>query len=131
MTPHSKHSPQEITRAAVETAFEEFNKEGINSSGSQFLAMLRQALEDHEKTIAIRVITPSGDAGPLADAIADLIRSKFGRPVNVTQEADAALIGGVVIAFGDERLDLSVRSKLDAYGRTLKLADTATSPAQS
>ncbi len=48
------------------------------------------------------------------------LETKFGRKINVTQEVDNALIGGVVIQVGDEVLDASVRGKLGELAATLK-----------
>ena len=117
----TKHSPQEITRIAVETAFDEFRREGINETATHFLHLLKEALEEHERTIVIHLITPTGDAGTLAKTIADLIEKRYHRPVSVIQEADPSMIGGVIISFGDERLDLSVRATLRSYARALKV----------
>jgi F-type H+-transporting ATPase subunit delta len=48
------------------------------------------------------------------------LETKFGRKINVTQEVDNALIGGIVIQVGDEVLDASVRGKLGDLAATLK-----------
>jgi F-type H+-transporting ATPase subunit delta len=40
------------------------------------------------------------------------LEARFGRTVQVTTSVDAALIGGVIIAVGDEVMDASVRGKI-------------------
>lgn len=48
------------------------------------------------------------------------LEQKFARKVTATQSVDAELIGGVVIAVGDEVMDASVRGKLSEMAATLK-----------
>jgi F-type H+-transporting ATPase subunit delta len=58
-------------------------------------------------------------AEQMASLVAKL-ETKFGRKVTATQSVDNALIGGVVIQVGDEVMDASVRSGLEALAVTLK-----------
>jgi F-type H+-transporting ATPase subunit delta len=55
----------------------------------------------------------------LAGLVARL-EQKFGRKVTATQSVDASLIGGVIIAVGDEVMDASVRGKLADMAATLQ-----------
>lgn len=48
------------------------------------------------------------------------LEQKFARKVTATQSVDPALIGGVIIAVGDEVMDASVRGKLSEMAATLK-----------
>lgn len=41
------------------------------------------------------------------------LETKFGRKIEARQKTDAALIGGVIIAVGDEVMDASVRGRLE------------------
>ena len=59
------------------------------------------------------------DEATLKTLLADLER-KFGCKIQATVKVDAALIGGVRIAVGDEVIDASVRSKLAAMATALK-----------
>ncbi len=54
------------------------------------------------------------------DGLKAKLESKFGRKINIAQEMDASLIGGVIIQVGDEVLDASVRGKLGDLAATLK-----------
>lgn len=58
-------------------------------------------------------------AEQMAGLVAKL-EAKFGQKINVSQEVDAALIGGVVIQVGDEVMDASVRGRLASMAATLK-----------
>jgi len=46
------------------------------------------------------------------DGLQARLEARLGRKVQVTTSVDAALIGGVVIAVGDEVMDASVRGKI-------------------
>ena len=59
------------------------------------------------------------DDNTLKTLVADLER-KFGCRIQVSVKVDAALIGGVRIAVGDEVIDASVRGKLAAMATALK-----------
>ena len=63
-------------------------------------------------------------AYPLADAqlknLMSQLESHFGGKLQPRVEVDAALIGGVKVAVGDQVLDASVRGKLDAMATALK-----------
>lgn len=48
------------------------------------------------------------------------LESKFNRKINATVTVDLALIGGVVVAVGDEVYDASVRGKLQGMAYALK-----------
>lgn len=52
------------------------------------------------------------DAVALAD-LGQALSRRFGRPLNLTVQQDASLIGGVRVVVGDEVLDTSVRARLE------------------
>jgi len=62
-------------------------------------------------------------AAPLSDeqqrAMADSLKAKLGRDVNVTTEIDENLIGGAVIRAGDVVIDGSLRARLDGLANAL------------
>ncbi len=93
------------------------------NGGKAFLREVTDALRKEaggEGTIAVTLTTPSGDAGELGKGVAAAIEKKFGRPVAVTQKKDPSLIGGVILQFGDERVDLSVRGALASFEQSLR-----------
>ena len=63
-------------------------------------------------------------AYPLDDAqlknLMSQLESHFGSKLQPRVEVDAALIGGIRVAVGDQMLDASVRGKLDAMATALK-----------
>jgi F-type H+-transporting ATPase subunit delta len=62
-------------------------------------------------------------AAPLSEArqqeMADSLKAKLGREVNVTTEIDENLIGGAVIRAGDVVIDGSLRARLDGLANAL------------
>ncbi len=81
--------------------------------------LFEEIRSEAEGVLEARIAT----AYPLSEAqMAGLVaklEAKYGRKVTASQETDAGLIGGVVIAVGDEVLDASVRTKLAEMAATL------------
>ncbi len=74
---------------------------------------LTRKITTEEQTVHAVIVTPTGDAGGLKDTVLKLLSQKFpGRPVDLQEQADSTLIGGAVVRFGDEQVDMSVRTAL-------------------
>ncbi len=73
-----------------------------------------------EGTLEARVTTAFQLTDDQMAALKAKLESRFERKINIAQEVDTALIGGVVIQVGDEVLDASVRGKLGDLAATLK-----------
>lgn len=54
-----------------------------------------------------------------AQALANTLKEKLSRQVNLSCQVDASLIGGVLIRAGDLVIDASIRGKLGKLGATL------------
>ena len=108
---------------------------GGNRHGTNFLKLLLEndrvpvlpeiadqfeALKAKVENTVDAVIT---SAAPLSEeqqqAMADSLREKLGRDVNVTTEIDENLIGGAVIRAGDVVIDGSLRARLDGLANAL------------
>ncbi len=80
-----------------------------------------EQLKSADEGIKDAVIT---SAYPLDDAqlknLMSRLESHFGSKLQPRVEVDAALIGGIKVAVGDQVLDASVRGKLDAMATALK-----------
>jgi F-type H+-transporting ATPase subunit delta len=80
-----------------------------------------EQLKSADEGVKGAVIT---SAYPLDDAqlnnLMSQLESHFGSKLQPCVEVDAALIGGVKVAVGDQVLDASVRGKLDAMATALK-----------
>jgi F-type H+-transporting ATPase subunit delta len=79
-----------------------------------------EALKAKVENTVDAVIT---SAAPLSkeqqQAMADALKEKLGRGVNVTTEIDENLIGGAVIRAGDVVIDGSLRSRLESLANAL------------
>ena len=79
-----------------------------------------EALKAKVENTVDAVIT---SAAPLSEArqqeMADSLKAKLGREVNVTTEIDENLIGGAVIRAGDVVIDGSLRARLDGLANAL------------
>ena len=80
-----------------------------------------EQLKSADEGVKDAVIT---SAYPLDDAqlkhLMSQLESHFGSKLQPHVEVDAALIGGIKVAVGDQVLDASVRGKLDAMATALK-----------
>lgn len=80
-----------------------------------------EQLKSADEGIKEAVVT---SAYPLDDAqlnnLMSWLESHFGSKLQPRVEVDAALIGGIKVAVGDQLLDASVRGKLDAMAVALK-----------
>ena len=126
-----KFSAGQVAELFVSLTGESGNKELASFIGilaeNERLGVLTQIQEIYEQL-------KSGDEGvkdaivtsayPLDDAqlknLMSQLESHFGRKLQPRVEVDAALIGGVKVAVGDQVLDASVRGKLDAMATALK-----------
>ena len=80
-----------------------------------------EQLKSADEGVKEAVVT---SAFPLDDAqlknLISQLESHFGSRLHPVVEVDAALIGGIKVAVGDQVLDASVRGKLDAMATALK-----------
>lgn len=76
-------------------------------------------LRRREMCIPATLRTPTGHAGPAAATLMATAQSALHATVELTEHADAALIGGAVLRVGDERMDRSVSGALTTLHRTL------------
>ncbi len=110
----------QTTAADVVQAVLELSKK---NGGKAFIREVADALRKEavgEGAIMVTLTTPTGDAGELGKSVAATIEKKFDRPVTVTQKKDPSLIGGVILQFGDERIDLSVSGALGRFEQSLR-----------
>jgi len=52
-------------------------------------------------------------------ALGEKLEGRFGQPLELRFEVDPSLLGGVAVRVGDQVIDGSVRSRLDALAQTL------------
>jgi F0F1-type ATP synthase delta subunit len=75
--------------------------------------LVREARGKHGKTVSIVLMTPTGDLGASRRAMLEALEKLSGREAELEEQADPSLLGGAVLAYGDERFDASLRGALD------------------
>jgi len=118
-----------INKEQLERLVLDLASDGLDESGQNLVKVLIgaerfefcpeiQALFEALKAEAEKVIEVEiRSAYPLDDSekqqLAEAIRSRLGRSVELDTNEDASLIGGVVVRAGDEVMDLSLRGRLE------------------
>lgn len=115
-----KISPQDIVRAAVDAAAEEFKKQGMLDELPRLGRHFREVLSERDGAILAVLITPTGDAGALRDTIAQMLEKRLGRVVELVQKADPSIIGGAILTIGDDRIDMSIKGELEQLENDLR-----------
>lgn len=96
-------------------------------AGNRRLAKLPQIIAAF-KTIAANqrgeVSATVTSAHPLSDAqvsaLKDKLTARVGRTVMLTADSDADLLGGLVVTIGSERIDASIRTRLNSLSQAMK-----------
>ena len=90
-----------------------------NALRSVIRAFRRLAAEHRGETIA-DVVT----ARPLNDdqlsQLKDKLRARAGRDVNIETQVDPSILGGIVVKLGSQRIDASIRTKLNRLAQAMK-----------
>ncbi len=108
-----KTSASDLARAAVAALAEALEKEGLQAKPSELSKLLHEALEMRSGTVVVTITTPDGTSGSLQTIVKDAIQKKTGKNVDIVERKNSSLIGGAVISYGDERIDLSVSRSLE------------------
>jgi F-type H+-transporting ATPase subunit delta len=78
----------------------------------EIFRLYSQMVAEHNKVALVKVIS----ATPLTDEYTDKLTQKlsvrFSREVQLIVEVDTALMGGIIVEYGDTVIDGSVRGKL-------------------
>ena len=106
-------SAPDLARAAIAALEDALKSAGLSASPHTMLSLLTNAMEERAGTLTVTIATPDGTPGPLEDAVKDALEKKTGKTVTVIAQKDPTLLGGAVISYGDERIDLSARRALE------------------
>lgn len=121
-----KVTAHDITRALIDLS-------KTLPDGEQLLREVRDELSRHvrqdEQMVKVTIVTPNGDSGGLKAAVLKILKQKYGHPPEIEEKADPSIIGGVIVTFNDEQIDLSVRGALRQAAETF--VSTGTAPVQS
>lgn len=108
-----KLTAQHIAEQAVAAAFDMLKANGLESEAKRLPELLKKAADARSESLVATITTPNGDAGPLKDVIRDVLEKKTGKKIEIAEKADPSLVGGVLIQYGDERIDMSVLRSLE------------------
>lgn len=85
-----------------------------------FPRLVLTMLHGREGTLPAQLTTPSGSSGKAREGITDALERVLQKRVELAERPDAGLLGGAVIAVGDERIDASVRGALNHLASHLR-----------
>lgn len=85
----------------------------------EIVVIYEQLKAQKEMSVDVEVTSAFAITDDQANKLAEALKRKLGREINITSEEDKSLIGGVVIRAGDLVLDSSVKGKLAKLAETL------------
>ena len=95
-------------------------RNGRKNELSKVIRAFRQLATDHRGEATAEVVT----AHPLNDdqlsALKQQLRARAGRDVNVDASIDPNILGGIVVKLGSQRIDASIRTKLNRLASAMK-----------
>ena len=74
---------------------------------------------NQEKSIDVEITTAFKVSSDIADKLADALKTRLQREINLATRVDESLIGGAVIRAGDTVIDSSVRGKLSKLAESM------------
>ncbi len=98
----------DYARAAISALEDALKADGQTVSAHELQSLLTKVIEERSGTLVVTITTPTGESGTLKDTVQKAIEKKTGKKVTIRDAADKKLIGGVVVSYGDERIDLSL-----------------------
>ena len=98
-----------------DAALHMLEQRGLSREIRSFPKLLKAEWHKKKKTVPASLVTPSGKAGTKAHGIAAMLEKSLGKKIILEESAEPALIGGARLSFGDERLDLSIKTSLEQF----------------
>jgi F0F1-type ATP synthase delta subunit len=119
-----KPTTKDIAKAALEAAFAALKEHGLEDEAAHLARDIRDELSGKASVVVATLTTPTGEAGDTAESVRASLEKKLGRPIEVIQKADKSLLGGAILEYGDERIDLSLKGALDNAKQQLEHASS-------
>jgi F-type H+-transporting ATPase subunit delta len=95
-------------------------RNGRKSALRPIIRAFRRLASEHRGETTAEVVT----AHPLKDdqvaALKKQLRARAGRDVNLETEVDPNILGGIVVKLGSQRIDASIRTKLNRLASAMK-----------
>ena len=95
-----------------DAALHMLEQRGLSREIRNFPKVLKTEWHKKNNSVPASLVTPSGDAGHTKEGIVQTLEKSLSKKIVMEESADAALLGGARLSFGDERLDVSVQTPL-------------------
>lgn len=116
---------QEEQAVILDAAIHFLQQHGLMRQIRHLPRLLQEAWHERQGTVPAIASTPHGDLGEECKVIQATLGKAVGKKVVLEERADLTLIGGSVLAIGDERLDRSLRGALEQLQTHLATPETA------
>ena len=93
-------------------------REGLMHHLRPMPRLLQEEWHKRHRTVAVTITTPDGEVKGKAK-LASALEEALEKNVELSQQADDSLLGGVQLAYEDERLDLSLKTALSRAAQAL------------
>lgn len=114
---------QQLAQNMIDICAEELDKKGQNfivllaeNKRLGLLAEISAIYEifkaNHEKSVDVEITTAFEISSEASDKLAEALKKRLQRKINLESKVDPGLLGGAVIRAGDTVIDSSVRGKL-------------------
>lgn len=85
----------------------------------EIAALFDQFKDNYEKSVDVEIASAFPLGGEVSDRLAQALRGKLQRNVNISTVVDKSLLGGVIVRSGDVVIDGSVRGRLDKLAKAM------------
>jgi ATP synthase F1 delta subunit len=121
--PHVKRDALDAALSGAEPLVRNFllllTEKGRIAEVAEIQAELERLIAEAERVLELELTTAVELSDEEAASVVGQIEQAAGRKVEATRSVDPALIGGIVIQAGSQRLDASVRGRLDQLRQEL------------
>ena len=123
-------SNEQIAKALIEVCGDDLNSKGQNfirllAENKRLvllpeIAALYEILKaNQEKSVDVEITTAFEISSDIAEKLANSLRARLEREINLATKVDQSLLGGAVIRAGDTVIDSSVRGKLTKLAESI------------
>lgn len=86
----------------------------------ELLKQLRAKIADFKGEVSAEVTSAVPLSPAQAEAVAAMLKGRFGKDIKLNTTVDESLIGGLVVKVGSKMVDTSIRAKLAALQNAMK-----------
>lgn len=86
----------------------------------QLVQHLQSMIADHKGEVAVEVTSAKALTAAQTEKLAETLKARVGKDININATVDESLVGGLVIKVGSKMIDTSIRSKLNSLQNAMK-----------